>query len=507
MRPVIRKPGNVVRPEDVDGVASFTSVVKARDNSYPHDPPGRTHRVLVVDEDAIVLSALERMLRDSGYGVASVARLSEALHALEKLEFDLILADLRVETEDGCQVLQTWRQRWPGTGVILIPRYGSIEAAVKAVRLGALDYLPKPLRAEHLRGVVLTALQQREHARRARSLTRPYDQPCTLQSVIGSTHQMQRVFDLIEAVAESTATVLIHGETGTGKSLIARVIHSLSSRRDGPFVEVSCGAIPETLLASELFGHTRGAFTGAVADKDGKFRAAEGGTILLDEISCAPPSLQMKLLRVLQERQFEPLGSNRTLTADVRVILATNVSLQKEVEAGRFRADLFYRINVVNIELPPLRERLGDIPLLATHFLDHYAAKSHKRLTGFSDEALATMQRYYWPGNVRELANCIERAVVLTRHEQVLKSDLPPALVQAVDGDTPLHLAAGFTGSAMTLKEALAEPERRILLAALRANNWNRIQTAEMLNINRTTLYKKMKRYRLDEAEPQRREA
>jgi two-component system, NtrC family, response regulator AtoC len=310
---------------------------------------------------------------------------------------------------------------------------------------------------------------------------------------------MQRVFDLVEAVAESTATVLIHGETGTGKSLIARVIHQLSPRRDGPFVEVSCGAIPETLLASELFGHTRGAFTGAVADKDGKFRAAEHGTILLDEISCAPPSLQMKLLRILQERQYEPLGSNRTVLADVRVVLATNVALQKEVDAGRFRADLYYRVNVVNIELPPLRERLADIPLLADHFLEQCASKSRKHVTGFSDEALDSMQRYYWPGNVRELANSIERAVVLTRHDQVLKSDLPPALVQAVDGDTRSLLAAGFSGAATTLKDALAEPERRIVLAALRANNWNRIKTADMLNINRTTLYKKMKHYGIED--------
>jgi DNA-binding NtrC family response regulator len=355
------------------------------------------------------------------------------------------------------------------------------------------------LRAEPLRVVVENALRERDRTRRARSLARQPDQACNLHSVIGNTHQMRRVFDLVQAVAESTATVLIHGETGTGKSLIARVVHQLSPRRGAPFIEVSCGAIPETLLASELFGHTRGAFTGAVADKDGKFRAAQGGTILLDEISCAPPSLQMKLLRILQEKRFEPLGSNRTLTADVRVVLATNVALQKEVDAGRFRADLFYRINVVSLELPPLRERLADIPLLATHFLEHYARNSRKRLTGFADDALEAMQRYYWPGNVRELANSIERAVVLTRHQQVFKSDLPPALVQAVDGDAHMQLPAGFAGAAPTLKDALAEPERRILLAALRANNWNRIQTAEMLNINRTTLYKKMKRYGIEE--------
>jgi DNA-binding NtrC family response regulator len=480
-------------------MASLNKVARTHDNADPPDLAGRSRRILLVDEDAIVLSTLDRILRDAGYDVAAVGRLSEALHELENSEFDLIVADLRLSDEEGWETLRGWRQRWPSTGVILVPGYGAIDAAVHAVKLGVLDYLPKPLRADHLRFVVQSALQERDRTRQARSLARQHDHAFNLHSVIGSTHQMQRVFDLIEAVAESTATVLIHGETGTGKSLIARVIHQLSPRRAAPFIEVSCGAIPETLLASELFGHTRGAFTGAVADKDGKFRAAQGGTILLDEISCAPPSLQMKLLRVLQERQFEPLGSNRTLTADVRVVLATNVALQKEVEAGRFRADLFYRINVVSVELPPLRERLADIPPLATHFLEHYARKSRKHLSGFSDEALEAMQRYYWPGNVRELANSIERAVVLTRRDQVLKSDLPPALVQAVDGDTHMHLPPGFTGAATTLKDALAEPERRILLAALRANNWNRLQTAEMLKINRTTLYKKMKRYGIEE--------
>lgn len=393
-------------------MASATKGTRAHDDSHSPDSIGRSRRILLLDEDAIVLSSLDRMLRDAGYEVAAAARLSDARRELERTEFDLILTDLKLSQEEGWDALREWQQRWPNTPVILIPGYGTIEAAVKAVKLGARDYLPKPVRADQLRVVVQTVLQERDHTRQARSLARQHDHACNLHSVIGSTHQMQRVFDLIEAVAESTATVLIHGETGTGKSLIARVIHQLSQRRAAPFIEVSCGAIPETLLASELFGHTRGAFTGAVADKDGKFRAAQGGTILLDEISCAPPSLQMKLLRVLQEKQFEPLGSNRTLTADVRVVLATNVVLQKEVEAGRFRADLFYRVNVVSIELPPLRERLADIPPLATHFLEHYARKSHKHLAGFSDEALEAMQRYYWPGNVRELANSIELSLI-----------------------------------------------------------------------------------------------
>jgi two-component system, NtrC family, response regulator AtoC len=317
-----------------------------------------------------------------------------------------------------------------------------------------------------------------------------------LAAIIGQTHQMGRVFDLIEAVADSKTTVLIHGETGTGKSLIARAVHERSHRRARRFVEISCGAIPETLLASELFGHVKGAFTGAMADKEGKFRAAEGGTIFLDEIACASPGLQVKLLRFLQDRQFEPLGSNRTMTADVRVILATNVDLQKEVDAGRFRQDLFYRINVVNIDLPPLRERLSDIPALANHFLTKYAAQSGKGRLSLTEPAIQSMQRYRWPGNVRELENCVERAVVLSRGDVIDKGDLPPAIVRAAETDAILF--SPDSGRPLTLKEALEDPEKRIILAALQANGWNRQKTATVLDVNRTTLYKKMKYHGLD---------
>jgi DNA-binding NtrC family response regulator len=319
--------------------------------------------------------------------------------------------------------------------------------------------------------------------------------PHTLDTIVGRTYQMARVFDLIEAVSDSKTTVLIRGETGTGKSVVARAVHQRSQRRGRPFVEISCGAIPETLLESELFGHTKGAFTGALADKDGKFRAADGGTIFLDEVACASPSLQVKLLRVLQDRQFEPLGSNRTLTVDVRVILATNVDLAREVETGRFRPDLYYRINVVNIDLPPLRERLMDIPLLAEHFLHKYARQCGKPKLSFTEDALQCMQRYRWPGNVRELENSVERAVVLSRGTTIDRGDLPPALVRAVETDT--RLFSSDCGRPMTLREALEEPEKRIIRAALEANDWNRQKTAAILDINRSTLYKKMKHYDL----------
>jgi DNA-binding NtrC family response regulator len=464
-------------------------------------PVGTPHthqsRVLLVDDERTVVDALTQFLAADGHDVVGVGSGQEALLELERSTYDVMITDLVLSDGDGVELLRTARDRWPDLLVVAMSGYGTIESAVEAMKVGAFEFLAKPVRPDEIKQVARRAIEQQGALRAKRSLRRVLDAPFNSDAIIGRTYQMQRVFDLIETVADSKTTVLIHGETGTGKSMIARAIHQHSQRRSRPFVEISCGAIPETLLASELFGHVKGAFTGALADKDGKFRAADGGTIFLDEIACASPSLQVKLLRILQERQFEPLGSNRTVTVDVRVILATNTDLAQEVAAGRLRADLYYRVNVVKIDLPPLRERLTDIPLLAEHFLQKCERQCGKQRLGFTPAAVQCMQRFRWPGNVRELENCVERAVVLTRGEWLDTHDLPPAVVEAAETDTALFSPA--RGRPLTLKEALEEPERRIILAALEANGWNRQRTAHGLDVNRTTLYKKMKLYGLAE--------
>jgi DNA-binding NtrC family response regulator len=448
--------------------------------------------LLLVDDDRHVLHSMADWLRGQGYKTDTAASLSEGIAAVDRKPYDLALIDIRLGVEDGFDLLAHARTTRPETSVIMLTGYGSVESAVEAIRHGAFDFLTKPLIDEELDMAIQRALNQREVIEENKALKAQLDLRFGMENVVGHDHRMLKIYDMIDSVADTRATVLITGESGTGKSMIARAIHRRSSRRDKPFVEVACGALPETLLESELFGHVAGAFTGATGDKIGKFKQADSGTIFLDEISTASPGMQVKLLRVLQDLEFEQVGGTKTFKVDTRVILATNEDLGRAVAEGRFRQDLYYRINVINIELPSLRERISDIPLLAEHFLRQVCSESGKKVRSFSDEALAALQCFRWPGNVRELQNVIERAVLLGKNQVIGLEDLPPHLLAA--NPTAMEIS-----SSRSLKEAMEAPERQIILNVLETNQWNRQATAEALGINRTTLYKKMKRLGLED--------
>lgn len=454
--------------------------------------------VLVVDDDGIILDSLCEFLRLEGYRVSGAETVKQALGQLAKQHFSLVITDVSMPDGDGFELLGVIKKNHPETVAIVITGYGSIESAVEAIKLGAYDYLTKPIIDDELRMVIERALRQQSLMSENQDLRLQLAQRYSLENIISQNYKMCRIFDLIDAVADSDTMILMTGPTGVGKSILARAIHHRSGRKGKPFVEVSCGAMPETLLESELFGHVKGAFTGAVRNKDGKFLAADGGTIFLDEIANASPALQVKLLRVVEDKQFEAVGSNKTVTVDVRVLLASNQDLPERVRQGRFREDLYYRINVVTVDLPPLCERTGDVPLLAEHFLETFRAKHNKEKLGIREDALKHLESYTWPGNVRELENVIERAVLLGKGKYIELQDLPPALITASQG------VGQSAYNLVSLKAALAEPEKNIIREALEANNWNRQETARALQINRTTLYKKMKRYGL-EAEAERR--
>ncbi|HZZ30242.1 MAG TPA: sigma-54 dependent transcriptional regulator [Pirellulales bacterium] len=448
--------------------------------------------LLLVDDDRHVLTSMADWLREQDYKVDVAGDYASAVSAIERKAYDLLLVDIRLPDRDGFEILAFSRLRNPAVPVILLTGYGTVETAIEAIRAGAFDLLTKPLIDEELELAIHRALNQREVLEENKNLKAQLDLRFGIENVLGHDHRMRRIFDMIESVADTKATVLITGESGTGKSMVGRAMHRHSARRDKPFVEIACGALPETLLESELFGHVAGSFTGATGDKIGKFKLADGGTIFLDEISTASAAMQVKLLRVLQEFEFEPVGGTKTIHTDCRIILATNEDLSKAVAEGRFRQDLYYRVNVINIELPPLRERLSDIPLLAKHFLDEVCRESGRKVNGFAEDALTALQRYRWPGNVRELQNVVERAVLLGKTDVVQVEDLPPQL--AVEAPISAHSELGHN-----LKQAMTAPEKQIIFEVLQRNGWNRQATALELGINRTTLYKKMKRLGLED--------
>jgi len=443
-------------------------------------------RLLVVDDDRRVASATAQWLCDLGWHASAVGRVEDALPLVAREPLDACIVDGLLPDGGADRIAAALRRGVADTGLVLTLPAGADLPAVAAdrvVRLPAPD------------ADLIAAIEQAIAARA--SAPRP-----AAWHVLGESPAIRHVLDLAARLADAPAALLITGESGTGKSLLAREIHRASRRRRGRFVEVACGSLSETLLESELFGHVAGAFTGATGDRDGKFLQADGGTIFLDEIATASPALQVKLLRVLQDLRFEPVGGTRTHAVDTRVILATNEDLAARVAAGTFRADLFWRVNVITLEMPALRDRIGDVPLLATHFLAALLARGGRAVEGFGPSALEALGRYSWPGNVRELEHAIEYAVVLGRSPLVEAADLPAAVRDgAAPGSAPGSTRGGADATASSLRRALEHPERRLILQALEQNGWRRDAAARALGINRTTLYKKLKRLGMNLAE------
>lgn len=443
-------------------------------------------RVLVVDDDEVACQLLAEVLAEEGYQVETVQCGQEAVHRAETGSYELVITDLKMSDLDGLEVLKVYRRISPETLVIMITAFGSIESAIEAMKAGAFDYVSKPFKEDEIKIVVRRALLQKqllkenEHYRQV--LTRAYG----LDQIIGSSRAMLEVYKTVAMVLGTKSTVLIQGESGTGKELIAKAIHYNGPRASRPFVVVNCATLPESLLESELFGHVKGAFTGASTANKGLFEEAEGGTIFLDEIGDMSLPLQAKLLRVIQEREIRRLGSTEAIRVDVRILAATNRSLELQLKQGLFREDLYYRLRVVTINLPPLRERWEDIPLLADFFLRKYCAELGKTVRGFSPSAMDLLRRHNWPGNVRELQHVIEQAVVLTKNTVILPEDL----AETVRCDSPSE------DELPPFKAiSLYELERRYLIRILQETRSNKTQAARILGIDRRTLYRMAKRY------------
>jgi two-component system NtrC family response regulator len=446
--------------------------------------------ILVVDDDESLRSVIEYSLRERGHTVVAVGSGTEALQCVSE-GFDLVITDVLIGDVSGMDVLAETKARSPETAVIVITAYGAIEDAVRAMKLGALDYLTKPFDLEALALVVEKALRYRALAAENLRLRGELEERFSFENIIGVSARMQAVFATLRTVAGSDATVLITGETGTGKELVARALHHNSARRDGPFVAVNCAAIPETLLESELFGYVKGAFTGAVQSKKGKFDIANGGTLFFDEVAELGGALQAKFLRALQEREIEPLGSTAPRRVDVRVVAATNRDLHNAMNAGTFRSDLFYRLAVVPIALPPLRERQEDVPLLVTHFLRKH---SKGREIGIAPEALALLRAFQWPGNVRELENVCERIVLFLSGDRVTAADVPDA-VKARSSN-----ASAFSVQLPAEGISLDEVEKAVIVQALERSKWNRAQAARFLRVPRHILLYRMQKFGLTDA-------
>ena len=451
--------------------------------------------LLIVDDDKNTRDGLQRALQRN-YQVHTAESAEAALKLLGDIpDVDVMLSDLRMPGGDGLSLLRRVQAQHPRMVCILLTAYGSVEAAVEAMKQGAYDFLTKPINLDHLDMLISRAVRSRDLEQRVESLEIQLNEKYGLENITGESDAMAQVFDIVRQAAPTQASVLIQGPSGTGKELVAKAIHRLSNRSKGPFVAVHCAALSASLLESELFGHEKGAFTGAEAQRKGRFEMADGGTLFLDEISEIDMSIQVKLLRVLEERAFERVGGEASIEVDIRVIAATNRDLREYVAQGKFREDLFFRLNVVDISLPPLKARDGDVPLLINRFLKEFSDKNGKKVESITPDAIALLHSYHWPGNVRELRNTIEKMVVLCRGEKLTLRDVPANIRESCEG-------YASTGRALTLAGgSLADVEERKILAVLEKNKGNKTKASEELGISRRTLHRKLREYKARDAQ------
>jgi two-component system response regulator PilR (NtrC family) len=454
--------------------------------------------LLVVDDDLSIREMLEVMLTSEGYDVECAEDGTKAIRILEKKDYDLILCDIRMGTVGGLAVLQEAKKRWPETVVIMISAFATTETAVEAMKEGAYDYIPKPFNVDEIKQTIKKALERKTLEREKEILDAELKKTYHFGCILGNSPAMIKIYNTIKQVADTRTNLLITGESGTGKELIARAIHENSARKDKPFTVIHCGGIPETLMESELFGYRKGAFTGAIDDRKGLFEASDSGTVFLDEIAELTPAIQVKILRVVQEKAFKPVGETRDVEVDVRIISATNKNLEDEVIAGNFREDLFYRLNVIHIDVPPLRERIEDLPPLAQHFLEKYARDMGKSIHKLSSYALDMLARYDFPGNARELENMIERSVAMATTNIILPESLALSTYKKGEKDAKKHdlLEFDIPPTGIDLDSVLADAERAYLSKALEMSGGIKQKAAKLLGISFRSL-----RYRLEKLE------
>jgi len=458
-------------------------------------------RILVVDDEKNLREFLEIMLQKYGYEVASASDGGAALEKLETSHFDLVICDVRMPGVDGIQVLRKAKESWPDTEVIMISAYASTETAVEAMRQGALDYITKPFNVDEIRVVIERAFERTSLERQNRLLKKQLKGAEAFPSIIGDSPAMMKVFALVERIADTPTNVLITGESGTGKELVAKAIHNRSERSEAPFVAIHCGAIPENLIESELFGHLKGSFTGAIQNKVGLLKMADGGTVFLDEVGEIPLQMQVKLLRFLQERTFRRVGCTEDLSVNVRILCATNKDLEEEIEAGRFREDLYYRLNVIRIAMPSLRERTGDIPVLAEHFVKKYARELNRKITRLSDEAMERLMGYAYPGNVRELENILERAVALAAGPVILPENLPTDIMSRRARDSGMETRfspSRFPEEGLHLETIVEDLEKQLIQQALERTHGVKKRAAELLNVSFRSFRYRLEKYAMN---------